>query len=44
MPVIVCSSCIVLQTNYEKAKKRLEVLQGEVKTCLQGIMPATLPP
>ena len=39
-----CSSCISLLTNYEKAKKRLEVLQGEMKTCLQDIMPATLPP
>ena len=38
----VCSSCIALLTSYEKAKKRLEELQGEVKSCLQSIMPATV--
>jgi len=40
----VCSSCCALLTSYEKAKKGLEELQGEVKSCLQSTSPATVPP
>ena len=38
----ICSSCITLLTNYDKAKKRFKELEQAVKTSLQGAIPSAV--
>ena len=38
----ICSSCITLLTNYDKAKKRFKELEQAVKTSLQAAIPSAV--